>query len=150
MKIIKKGVSIMKYLIIMLLIFSSYLNAKDIAFVKSVKGEVSIQNGSLSISVKQGDKLTESMIVQSKKNSSVVLIFNDESIVSLGENTVLVLKTYLFEPKNNKFAFRLDLNKGTAAFESGKIGKLSPESFIFKTPESTVAIRGTKFVVKVQ
>ena len=140
----------MRVFIVILLIFVSLLDAKDIAFVKSVKGEVTAKDGSQQISVKQGDKLSESMIVHTKKDSSIVLIFNDDSVVSLGENSILVLKTYLFEPENKKFAFRLDLDKGTASFESGKIGRLSPESFVFKTPESTVAIRGTKFVVKVQ
>jgi hypothetical protein len=40
--------------------------------------------------------------------------------------------------------------KGTAAYLSGLISKLSPDSAHFKTPTASIGIRGTKFVVKVE
>ncbi len=42
------------------------------------------------------------------------------------------------------------MSKGLATFESGKIGKLSPESVRFRIPEGTIGIRGTKFYVEVK
>jgi hypothetical protein len=40
--------------------------------------------------------------------------------------------------------------KGTASYLSGIIGRQSPESVRFKTPEATIGIRGTQFLVKVE
>jgi hypothetical protein len=40
--------------------------------------------------------------------------------------------------------------KGTVAYISGLIGKLSPESVRVETPTASIGIRGTKFVVKVE
>jgi hypothetical protein len=39
--------------------------------------------------------------------------------------------------------------KGTAVYLSGIIGKLSPQSVRFETPNATIGIRGTKMLVKV-
>jgi len=39
--------------------------------------------------------------------------------------------------------------KGTASYLSGIIGHQSPESVKFRTPEATIGIRGTHFLVKV-
>jgi hypothetical protein len=40
--------------------------------------------------------------------------------------------------------------KGTAAYLSGLISKLSPDSAHFKTPTASIGIRGTKFVARVE
>ncbi|NOX16251.1 MAG: FecR domain-containing protein [Epsilonproteobacteria bacterium] len=50
----------------------------------------------------------------------------------------------------NKFAFDLNMKKGLASFESGKIGKLAPKVVHFRVPEGTIGIRGTKFYVEVK
>ena len=42
------------------------------------------------------------------------------------------------------------LLKGTSAYLSGIIGKLSPESVRFETPVASIGIRGTKFAVSVE
>jgi len=39
--------------------------------------------------------------------------------------------------------------KGTAAYVSGVIVKLSPKAARFETPTATIGIRGTRFLVKV-
>jgi len=39
--------------------------------------------------------------------------------------------------------------RGTAAYLSGMVGKLSPESVRFETPVASVGIRGTKLLVKI-
>jgi hypothetical protein len=42
------------------------------------------------------------------------------------------------------------LKKGSAVYNSGKIGKLSPESVKLSTPRATVGVRGTRFIIKVE
>ena len=139
----------MKLILTIALLFIS-LNAKDIAFVQKVKGDVTAEQNFKTLVVKQSDWLSESMIVSTGDKSGVTMIFKDNSVLVLGSNSILILDKYIFAMKEKSYKFELTLNKGSVSFESGKIGELSPENFIFKTPEATVGIRGTKFMIKVQ
>ncbi len=138
-----------KILLVLSLLFIS-LMAKDIAFVQKVKGNVTAQDDVKTIVVEKADWLSEKMLVTTGDKSGVTMIFKDNSVLILGSNSILILEKYMFAMKEKNYKFELTLNKGTVSFESGKIGELSPENFIFKTPEATVGIRGTKFMIKVQ
>ncbi len=138
-----------KILLVLSLLFIS-LMAKDIAFVQKVKGNVTAQDDVKTIVVEKADWLSEKMLVTTGDKSGVTMIFKDNSVLILGSNSILILEKYMFAMKEKSYKFELTLNKGTVSFESGKIGELSPENFIFKTPEATVGIRGTKFMIKVQ
>jgi hypothetical protein len=61
-----------------------------------------------------------------------------------------VVDTYVFAPRQGKFSIVLKMLKGTAAYLSGLISKLAPESAHFETPTASIGIRGTHFVVKVE
>ena len=138
-----------KILLLLPLLFLS-LMAKDIAFVQKVKGDVTAKDSEKTIKVKQSDWLSEKMLVTTGDKSGMTMIFKDNSVLVLGSNSILILEKYMFAMKEKSYKFELTLNKGSVSFESGKIGELSSENFIFKTPEATVGIRGTKFMVKVQ
>ena len=125
------------------------LSAGEIAIVKMLKGQASASMDAKVINLSIGSVLDEKMIIQTKNNSSATIVFNDSSVLVLGGNSIVNLKKYIFEPKRKSYEFKLVLKKGSATFESGDIGKLSPESFTFETPQGTVSIRGTKFAVKV-
>ncbi len=124
--------------------------AKEIAIAKGVEGEVVYKTADLYERVSNGTLLKSDMTLITKAHSSVTIIFQDNSVLTLGSNSILDLKSFVFKPIEKKFDFRLYLDKGSLSFESGKIGELSPQSFELKTPEGIVAIRGTKFLVKVQ
>jgi len=140
----------MKKILLLLPLLFITLMAKDIAFVQKVKGDVTAQDDIKTIIVEQSDWLSEKMLVRTGDKSGITMIFKDNSVLVLGANSILILEKYLFAMKEKTYKFELTLNKGTVSFESGKIGELSPENFIFKTPEATVGIRGTKFMIKVQ
>lgn len=141
----------MKSLYIALLVLLAVgSSAQEIALAKNITGQVNAKINGQVIEIKNGTWLDEQMIILTKGNSEATLIFKDDSVLVLGENSILLLKKYIFKPKNKIYDFQLKLSKGTASFESGDIGKVAPQKFIFQTPESTVAIRGTKFIVKVQ
>ena len=139
----------MKSLFILVSLFCFVL-ADKVAIVKYVDGKVFAKTQEKVVLLKSGDFIDEKTIVESKDGSGITLVFNDDSFLILGENTLLNVEKYLFKEDTKEYEFELFLKKGTASFESGKIGTESPESFIFKTPEGVVAIRGTKFLVKVE
>lgn len=134
--------------IIVYLILVSTIMAQDIAIVKELKGDVLAKSDKL-YTLYNGMRLAQDMIIITKDKSSVKIIFNDNSVVSLGSNSILNLKKFVFSPDEKSYDFKLFLEKGKLVFESGKISELSPEDFELQTPEGIVAIRGTKFIVNV-
>ena len=136
-----------------LIIFCFALNAfaaEGIAIVKQVVGEVSVKRKGVVKIIKQRDRLQREDVLITGEKSSVGIIFHDGSVLSLGEKSHLVIEEFIFQPIEKKFQFDLNMDKGTAIFESGKIGVLSPDAFRFKIPEGTIGIRGTKFLVEVK
>jgi len=137
--------------LLLIFAFCSPVDANDgIAIVKIATGKVSIKRSGETLSVKPSDRLLAGDILMTGHNSRVGIIFHDGSVLSLEENSFLRIKEFIFQPIEDKFDFRLFLKKGTALFESGKIGTLSPKSFHFEIPQGTVGIRGTKFLVEVK
>jgi hypothetical protein len=124
--------------------------ADDIAIVKVVQGTVKIKRAEQILRARQGNYLQSGDILITEKSSMIGVIFHDGSVLSLKENSFLRIKDFEFKPIENKFNFKLKLKKGTALFESGKIGTLSPENFGLEVPEGTIGIRGTKFLVEVR
>ncbi len=139
----------MKIFMIVLLVLS-FLFSKDIAIVKKISGEVTAKRAQKMVSLIIGQKIQEGDLIVTKSSSDIGMIFEDGTILALGENSVLSVDKYLFKPASNEFLVDMDMKKGTASFESGKIGKLSPESVKFRVPEGTIGIRGTKFYVEVK
>jgi len=139
------------YKIIIFLMFSySIIFAQSVAIVKSITGDVKIKRDNKIINIKKGDKLNNKDIVITKSKSSIGIIFDDGSRLSLGAKTLFVINKFIVKPDKNKFAVDMELKKGKALFSSGKIGKLSPQSVKFRVPEGVIGIRGTEFLVEVK
>jgi len=71
------------------------------------------------------------------------IVFNDETTVTLGANTIFRVDEYLEDEKNSKV--ELSVTQGAFKVITGKIGKLAPERFKFRTKSATIGIRGTIF-----
>lgn len=124
--------------------------ADEVGFVKESVGDVKVKRSDDYIVVKAKDRLQVGDILITGKSSRVGVIFDDGSTISLDESSYLEIENFVFKPIEEIYKFNLQLDKGSALFESGKIGKISPESFEFKIPEGVIGVRGTKFLVKVK
>lgn len=135
----------------LILTFALSAQAQEaVAFLKSVKGDVIVKRENSGHSAKKGEKLFSHDVIQTGEKGGAGLSFNDGTRISVGSKSILEIDDYLFAPSQKAFRFDLSLHKGSAVFESGKIGKLAPEKVSFKVPQGVVGIRGTKFVVEVE
>ncbi len=82
-------------------------------------------------------------------NGAVGIMFQDGSVLSLGPDTEFLIEEFLFEPDVANVSFLTRLSHGTASFLSGAIGRISPSSVKFKTPDAILGLRGTKVLIKV-
>lgn len=122
----------------------------DVAIIKHVEGLVNINRSGEILIARPRDGLRSGDILITEESGLVGVIFHDGSVLSLEENSLLRITEFTFKPIEDIFHFELELEKGTTLFESGKIGTLAPEKFIFRVPEGTIGIRGTKFLVEVK
>jgi hypothetical protein len=120
-----------------------------IALVKSVGGVVKVTRQQDTFEAIGGSTLQVSDRVVAAPGASAAIVFKDGTLLTLGSGADIVVRDYVFAPKDDKFAFSLYLSKGSAIYESGKIGKLSPQSVKVETPKATVGVRGTRFLIEV-
>ena len=139
----------MKKNVILLVLFSS-LTFANIAIVKKISGTVEVKRKGKIISLKKGSSLKIGDVILTKSKSSIGIMFDDGSRVSLGEKAIFVINNFKVEPSKKEYDVDLELKKGKGMFSSGKIGKLAPKAVKFRIPEGAIGIRGTKFVVEVK
>lgn len=120
------------------------------ASVKNVAGTVSVQRGGERLVPAAGDVLQSKDVVRTGADGSIGISFVDGTRLSVGPSSEVALREYFFAPMENRFALDVLLRKGAAAYSSGKLGKLAPDAVKIATPEATIGIRGTTFVIKAE
>jgi len=123
--------------------------AADAGRVKTSKGTVTIDRAGQRLPASVGMPVQEKDVVSTGADGSVGISFTDNSMLSAGPNSVLILDKYAFDAASGKGALEANLARGTLAAVSGKMVKSSPESMKIRTPAAIMGVRGTEFVVKV-
>ena len=121
----------------------------DVARVKTFTGTASIVRANKALPVNRDAKLYQGDTLRTGKDGSLGVIFRDDTLLSLGPNSVVIIEEFLFSPAQGKLSIVTRMLKGTAAYLSGVIAKLSPASVRFLTPVANVGFRGTKFLVRI-
>jgi hypothetical protein len=121
-----------------------------IATIEKVNGTATVVRQGQMISATIGLEIWENDTIRTGPEGSIGVLFIDDTLLSLGPDSVLVIDKFVFAPRQGKFSIVLRMLRGTAAYLSGLISKLAPESAHFETPTASIGIRGTKFVVKVE
>ena len=81
--------------------------------------------------------------------SVVGITFDDETKVKVTENSKLVIDDFVYEPKKGAGKLGLKVALGTVRYASGVIAHKNPNAVDIKTPTSTIAVRGTDFLMSV-
>ena len=120
-----------------------------IGVVRIASGEATVARGDKTLPAAPGLKLQVGDTLGTGRDGSLGVILRDDSVLSIGPGSRLVLRSFLFSPSEEKFDLVARITRGTMAYLSGLIGKLAPENARFETPTATIGIRGTRFAVKV-
>jgi len=122
---------------------------ETIGVVRTASGDAAVTRVGGTLPASPGLKVMVGDTLVTGRNGSLGVILRDDSSLSIGPESRLVLRSFLFSPAEGKFDLVARITGGTMAYLSGLIGKLSPESARFETPTATIGIRGTRFAVKV-
>ena len=124
--------------------------AETIGHIQTLQGQAFIQRAGTTLPAAIGSELRKNDQIRTGKPAAVGIVLTDDTTVSLGSNSELLLNNYAFEPKQSKFALSLKMIKGTFSYITGQIVKLSPDSARIQTPDATIAVRGTKLLVEIK
>ncbi|MBA4387185.1 MAG: hypothetical protein C0404_04330 [Verrucomicrobia bacterium] len=81
--------------------------------------------------------------INTQASAKIQVMFEDESLISQGEKSELVIDKYVYDPQNAKTASSsMKLIKGVFRVISGKVADLNPERFKVQTKMATIGIRG--------
>jgi hypothetical protein len=123
--------------------------AADVGLVKVSRGNVQIERNGAKIAAPVGAAVQTSDVILTGADGSAGVTFTDNSLVSVGPNSVFAIDKYTFDSTTHVGEFEGNLRKGRLAAISGKMVKQSPESMKIRTPSAIMGVRGTEFVVQV-
>ena len=122
--------------------------ANYVALVRSVSGSVKVTRDGTTLDVASNTKLEISDHVIAARGATAAIVFKDGTLLTLGGGADILVRDYVFEPDAGHYAFSVYMAKGSAIYESGRIGKSAPQSVKIETPTATVGVRGTRFLIE--
>ena len=125
------------FLILSLLTITLFANIGSVAMLK---GSATVSRNSEVLEIKTGFDINEGDTINVGKKSRLQVMLNDETIITLGQNT-----EYSFDAYNDKEDphMKMSIRRGFMRAITGKIGKMAPKRFKVKTASATIGIRGT-------
>ena len=132
-----------------ILAFSAAALAADIGEIKTASGAAHVERDGKRLPVSVGMQVQQSDKLVTGTDGAVGITFLDNTLVSAGPNSTLVIDSYRFDSTTHAGKFDASLSRGSLAVISGKMVKQSPDAMRIRTPSSVLGVRGTEFVVKV-
>jgi hypothetical protein len=123
--------------------------ANDVGEIKVARGTVHVERDGKRLPASVGMPIRQSDTLVTGADGSAGVTFSDNSMLSAGPNSVLVVDHYTFDSTTHAGKFDASLKKGSLAVVSGKIVKQSPGAMRVRTPAAIMGVRGTEFVVQV-
>ncbi len=91
------------------------------------------------------DPLFQNELIETVRDGALLAIFNDGSQLTIGSSTRMRLDRFVYAKGRDKDAMVLTMVRGALRFVTGRIDK---PAFTLKTPQATIGIRGTDFIVQ--
>jgi hypothetical protein len=123
------------------------VNCKPIGSITAIEGEVYVwhKGETHAPPAESGDLICLYDHIQTEKDSRVQILFDDESLLNLAENTTMQITEYVYSPEKRSSVFRLLVGKVRAI-----VGRYFPGAGSrceIHTPTAIIGVRGTHFVV---
>lgn len=116
--------------------------ADRIGVASAVVNKVTATLGSALRVLKVGDSVFQDQVVETESKSTTQLLFQDETALTVGPNSRVVLDTYVYNPATKTGNIVMNTTKGAFRFVSGSAQKAS---YKIRTPVASIGVRGTIF-----
>jgi hypothetical protein len=118
--------------------------------IKVVSGSAFIVRGNDTIPARAGELVYAADGLRTGDGGSVGVTLRDDTRLSLGPNSEVRLDRFVYAPGNGGLGMVIKFVRGVAAYVSGRIARIAPESIRLETPSAIVGVRGTSLAVKVE
>ncbi len=137
--------------IILALLFFGSFSAKaneELTIEKQLVGIVGAISGTVKTEtreLKTGDKIYLNETILAGAGSGTQILLLDQSTFTIGEDSEVVMDTFIFDPATNDGKIVASVKQGSLKVISGLISKKNPDSLTVEVPEGTLGSRGTEF-----
>ena len=133
--------------LIFLFSVSSYAEEK-LSIEKQLVGIVGAISGTVKTEtreLKAGDKIYLNETIYAAADSGTQILLLDQSTFTVGEDSEVVMDTFIFDPATNDGKIVASVKQGSLKVISGLISKKDPDALTVEVPEGTLGSRGTEF-----
>jgi hypothetical protein len=116
--------------------------------IKIASGAAFVVRGNEAVPAKVGVVLFEADTLRTGGNGHLGVTLKDDTRISIGPASEIRLDRFVYAPAESRFGVVLRLVHGVAAYVSGRIAKLAPDSIRLETPAAIVGIRGTTLILR--
>ena len=109
-----------------------------IGIIQKVIGTAAVIRSGHTISADVGLEVWENDTLRTGPDGAVGVVFRDDTLLSMGPESVLVIDQFVSTPRQGWLAIVLRMLKGNAICLSGLISKLTSESAHFETPTASI------------
>jgi hypothetical protein len=124
--------------------------AAAVGRIKVVSGSAFILRQNATIPAELGQAVFETDGLRTGADGRVGVTLKDDTRVSLGPNSEARIDRFVYAPADGRLGFVFNIVRGVAAYVSGQIAKLAPDSIRLETPAAIVGVRGTSLAVRVE
>jgi len=117
--------------------------------IKIASGSVFIVRAGATIPAQAGQVVFEADTLRTGADGRLGLTLKDDTRLSLGPSSEIRLDRFAYAPAEGRLGFVLNVVRGVAAYVSGRIAKLAPDSIRLEAPAAIVGVRGTTVAVRV-
>ena len=117
--------------------------------VKVVTGRSFIVRQNTTIAAKPGDAVYALDMLRTDADGKIGVTMIDDTRISLGPSSEVRLERFVFAPAEGGLGMVLNFVRGVAAYVSGRMAKLAPDSIRLETPAAIVGVRGTTVAIRV-
>ncbi len=125
---------------------------ETIGYVKTLAGRATViaDGGGAALPLAVAMAIHRKDRVETGADGEIGITFRDNTRVTLGPNSRLDLVHFVFRPADKTYGFVLRLTFGTLQYLSGLTAKLAPSAMSIETPGSTIAVRGTRLLIRAE
>ncbi len=123
-----------------------------IGFYTAVLGQASVTHlgEDRVLPVKLHDEVVFKDVIQTQNESRIKALFQDDSMLTVGENSRVEIDEYIYNPEKNVRQAVVKLLQGQVRALVSKVFKANGSRFEVHTPSAVAAARGTYFTVWVE
>ena len=140
---------ILSTVISLIFLVSTYSYAEEkLSIEKQLVGIVGAISGTVKTEtreLKAGDKIYLNETIYAGAGSGTQILLLDQSTFTVGEDSEVVMDTFVFDPATNDGKIVASVKQGSLKVISGLISKKNPDSLTVEVPEGTLGSRGTEF-----